>query len=303
MEIVYRALIIYLFLWMITRVVGRSTIGELSTFQLILFITMGDMVQQGVTQQDYSVTAGILAVSTFAVLTIGLPWANVRWPRLRAITHGVPVIIVQDGFGNTVAMALPASVISSLLGAANGFVLAKWRFPGADFVFALILFGMFIPYQAILIPMVQTMSYTGLRGGLAGLVLVHVIYGLPITTLIFRSYFAGVSEELIEAAKVDGAGMLASFAFIALPIAPPAFAVAMIWQFTSAWNDFLFGVLLTTKDRWPITVALNNIAGSQAVPFNEAMASALLACLPTLLVYILLGRFFLRGLMAGALKG
>jgi glucose/mannose transport system permease protein len=216
---------------------------------------------------------------------------RIVWPKLR------------DGFGNSMTMALPASVISSLLGAANGFVLAKWRFPGADFVFALILFGMFIPYQAVLIPMFQTMSYTGLRGGLAGLVLVHVIYGLPITTLIFRSYFAGVSEELIEAAKVDGAGMLASFWFIALPIAPPAFAVSMIWQFTSAWNDFLFGVLLTTKDRWPITVALNNIAGSQAVPFNEAMASALLACLPTLLVYIVLGRFFLRGLMAGALKG
>lgn len=216
---------------------------------------------------------------------------RIVWPKLR------------DGFGNSVAMALPASVISSLLGAGNGFVLAKWRFPGADFVFALILFGMFIPYQAVLIPMFQTMSHTGLRGGLSGLVLVHVIYGLPITTLIFRSYFAGVSEELIEAAKVDGAGMLASFAFVALPIAPPAFAVAMIWQFTSAWNDFLFGVLLTTKDRWPITVALNNIAGSQAVPFNEAMASALLACLPTLAVYILLGRFFLRGLMAGALKG
>jgi len=215
---------------------------------------------------------------------------RIVWPKLR------------DGFGNSVAMALPASVISSLLGAANGFVLAKWRFPGADFVFALILFGMFIPYQAVLIPMFQTMSYTGLRGGLAGLVLVHVIYGLPITTLIFRSYFAGVSDELIEAAKVDGAGMLASFAFVALPIAPPAFAVAMIWQFTSAWNDFLFGVLLTTKDRWPITVALNNIAGSQAVPFNEAMASALLACLPTLAVYVLLSRYLMRGLLASSLQ-
>jgi glucose/mannose transport system permease protein len=213
------------------------------------------------------------------------------WPKLR------------EGFANSVTMALPASVVSSALGAANGFVLSKWRFPGADFVFALILFGMFIPYQAVLIPMFQTMSYTGLRGGLPGLVMVHVIYGLPITTLIFRSYFAGISEELIEAAKVDGAGMLRTFVFVALPIAPPAFAVSMIWQFTSAWNDFLFGVLLTSKDRWPITVALNNIAGSQAVPFNEAMASALLACLPTLLVYVLLGRFFMRGLMAGALKG
>jgi len=216
---------------------------------------------------------------------------RIVWPKLRA------------GFENSVLMAVPASVISSMLGAANGFVLAKWRFPGADFAFSLILFGMFIPYQAVLIPMFQTMSYAGLRGGLSGLILVHVIYGLPITTLIFRSYFAGISEELIEAAKVDGAGMLATFFYVALPIAPPAFAVSMIWQFTSAWNDFLFGVLLTDKDRWPITVALNNIAGSQAVPFNEAMASALLACLPTLLVYVLLGRFFMRGLMAGALKG
>ncbi len=223
--------------------------------------------------------------------TISLENFGIVWPKLR------------EGFTNSVFMAVPASFISSSLGAANGFVLAKWRFPGADFVFPLILFGMFIPYQAILIPMFQTMSSAGLRGGLSGLVLVHVIYGLPITTLIFRSYFAGISEELIEAAKVDGAGMLRTFFSVALPIAPPAFAVSMIWQFTSAWNDFLFGVLLTNKDYWPITVALNNIAGSQAVPFNEAMASALLASLPTLLVYILLGRFFMRGLMAGALKG
>ena len=216
---------------------------------------------------------------------------RIVWPKL------------QEGFVNSLLMALPASVIASVLGAANGFVLSRWRFPGADLVFALILFGMFIPYQAVLIPMFQTMSYTGLRGGLPGLILVHVIYGLPITTLIFRSYFAGVSEELIEAAKVDGAGLLSTFVHVALPIAPPAFAVSIIWEFTSTWNDFLFGVLLTNRDRWPITVALNNIAGSQAVPFNEAMASALLASLPTLLVYIVLGRFFMRGLMAGSLKG
>ena len=223
--------------------------------------------------------------------TFSLDNFRIVWPKL------------ADGFLNSVLMALPASLVSSILGAANGFVLSKWRFPGADFVFPLILFGMFIPYQAILIPMFQTMSYLGLRGGLSGLVIVHVIYGLPITTLIFRSYFAGISEELIEAAKVDGAGMLRTFLYVALPIAPPAFAVSMIWQFTSAWNDFLFGVLLTDTNHWPITVALNNIAGGQAVPFNQAMASALLASVPTLLIYIVLGRFFMRGLMAGSLKG
>lgn len=223
--------------------------------------------------------------------TFSLDNFRIVWPKL------------ADGFLNSMLMALPASLLSSILGAANGFVLSKWRFPGADFVFPLILFGMFIPYQAILIPMFQTMSYLGLRGGLSGLVIVHVIYGLPITTLIFRSYFAGISEELIEAAKVDGAGMLRTFLYVALPIAPPAFAVSMIWQFTSAWNDFLFGVLLTDTNHWPITVALNNIAGGQAVPFNQAMASALLASVPTLLIYIVLGRFFMRGLMAGSLKG
>jgi glucose/mannose transport system permease protein len=234
-----------------------------------------------------------VSVVTMWELPDKLSMASFRavWPKL------------SNGFVNSLILAIPASLISSMLGAANGFVLAKWRFPGADFVFPVILFGMFIPYQAILIPMFRVIASMGLNRDLTGLILVHIIYGLPITTLIFRSYFAGISEELIEAAKVDGAGMLRTFFHVALPIAPPAFAVAMIWQFTSAWNDFLFGVVLTRTQYWPITVALNNIAGAQTVPFNEAMASALLACVPTVLVYVLLGRFFMRGLMAGALKG
>ena len=210
--------------------------------------------------------------------------------------------VMEDGFRNSLMMAVPASVIASFLGAANGFVLAKWRFPGADVVFPLILFGMFIPYQAILIPLNQLMSDLDMHD-LGGLTLVHVVYGLPITTLIFRSYFSGISDELIDAAQVDGAGMLRTFAFVALPVALPAFAVAMIWQFTSAWNDFLFGLVLTSRQDWPVTIALNNIAGSQVVPFHEAVAAALLASIPTLLVYVVMGRFFMRGLMAGALKG
>jgi glucose/mannose transport system permease protein len=210
--------------------------------------------------------------------------------------------VMKDGFRNSLVMALPSALIASFLGAANGFVLSKWRFPGADFVFPLILFGMFIPYQAVLIPLNQLMNELNMHD-LTGLTLVHVVYGLPITTLIFRSYFSGISDELIDAAQVDGAGMLRTFAFVALPIALPAFAVSMIWQFTSAWNDFLFGLVLTSRQEWPVTIALNNIAGSQVVPFHEAMAAALLASIPTLLVYIVMGRFFMRGLMAGALKG
>jgi glucose/mannose transport system permease protein len=215
---------------------------------------------------------------------------------------------IAGGLGNSVVLAVPASLISSILGCANGFVLAKWRFRGAGLVFPLILFGIFLPYQAILIPLVQTMGAAGLRGGddptggLRGLMLVHIIYGLPITTLIFRNYFVGLPMSLVESAQVDGAGMLRTFIDIAIPLARPAFAVSIIWQFTSVWNDFMFGAMMTSRDSWPVTIALNNIAGGQSVPFGQAMAAALLVSLPTLALYILLGRFFMRGLLAGTLQ-
>lgn len=204
---------------------------------------------------------------------------------------------------NSFNMVIPAAVLSSFLGSLNGFVLAKWKFRGADVIFPLILFGMFIPYQSILIPLVEFMKNINLYGGLPGLVLTHIIYGIPITTLTFRNYYAGVPKELVEAARIDGAGMLGTYWHILLPISIPAFVVVLIWQFTSAWNDFLFAVVLTNPDSWPITVALNNMAGSQIIAWNVQMAGSFLAALPTLLVYIFLGRYFLRGLMAGALKG
>jgi len=246
----------------------------------------------------------VLLVTSFKApgeVDVANMWALPRSLSLETFAQVWPKL--EGGLLNSFMMAVPASIISSLLGAANGFVLARWRFKGADLVFPIILFGMFIPYQAIIIPMFQVMVDLGLYGGLDGLILVHVIYGIPITTLIFRSYFSGLSEELVEAARVDGAGMAQTYVYVALPLALPAFAVSMIWQFTSAWNDFLFGLILTKTAYWPVTVALNNIAGAQTVPFNQAMASALLASIPTLVVYLLLGRFFMRGLMAGALKG
>jgi glucose/mannose transport system permease protein len=204
---------------------------------------------------------------------------------------------------NSLRLVIPAAIISAILGSLNGYVLAKWKFPGADIIFPLILFGMFIPYQSILIPLVQFMRAIDLYGGIPGLVLTHVIYGLPITTLTFRNYYATVPNELIEAARVDGAGMLRTYWNVLLPLSIPSFVVVLIWQFTSAWNDFLFAVVLTNPQNWPITVALNNMAGSQIIAWNVQMAGAFLAAVPTLLVYIFLGRYFLRGLMAGALKG
>lgn len=204
---------------------------------------------------------------------------------------------------NSINMVVPAAVISSVLGSLNGFVLAKWKFRGADFLFTLILFGMFIPYQAVLIPLVEFVKTIDLYGGLPGLVLAHVIYGLPITTLTFRSYYASVPKEMVEAAKMDGASLLGTYWHILLPISIPSFAVMLIWQFTQAWNDFLLAVVLTRPENWPMTVALNNIAGSQIVAWNVQMAGSFLTALPTLLVYIFLGRYFLRGMLAGALKG
>jgi glucose/mannose transport system permease protein len=204
---------------------------------------------------------------------------------------------------NSLLLTIPAAIGSSILGAFNGYVLSKWRFRGSEVVFTLLLFGMFIPYQSILIPLVQFMQTINLYGGIPGLILVHIVYGLPIVTLIFRNYFAGVPTELVESARIDGASLFGVFLHIMVPLSPPAFAVVLIWQFTNIWNEFLFAVVLTRPSSWPVTVALNNLAGSQIVEWNVQMAGALLAAVPTLLVYILLGRFFVRGLMAGAVKG
>lgn len=211
---------------------------------------------------------------------------------------------LAPSMSNSLSLTVAATVISALLGSLNGYVLSKWKFRGADALFTAMLFGMFIPYQSILIPLVRFMQTIGLYGRLWGLVLVHVIYGLPMTTLIFRNYYATVvPNEMVEAAHMDGADLLGIYWHVMLPLAIPGFVVVMIWQFTSIWNEFLFAVTLTSPRYWPVTVALQNLAGSQIVEWNVQMAGAFLAALPTLLVYMFLSRFFLRGLMAGALKG
>jgi len=213
-------------------------------------------------------------------------------------------------FMNSVYLAIPATLISSLLGSINGYVLTKWKFKGSDTLFPLLLFGMFIPYQSILIPLVQVLSKIpwfgggSLYGSIAGLILVHIIYGIPITTLIFRNYYAAIPTELVEAARIDGANIFGVYRDILFPLSLPGFVVVMIWQFTSVWNDFLFAVTITSSpDVQPVTVGLNNLAGSYIVQWNVQMAGALMAALPTLLVYVILGRFFMRGLLAGSLKG
>lgn len=211
---------------------------------------------------------------------------------------------------NSLALVIPATVVSAFLGSINGYILAKWKFRGANLFFPLLLFGMFIPYQSVLIPLVQFLQWLGhligvqLYGTINGLVLVHIIYGIPIMTLIFRNYYATVPTEVVESARIDGAGILGTYVNIMLPLSMPGFVVAMIWEVTQVWNEFLFAVTITSNPaRQPIQVALQNLAGSQIVEWNVQMAGALLAALPPLIVYIFLGRYFLRGLLAGALKG
>jgi glucose/mannose transport system permease protein len=205
---------------------------------------------------------------------------------------------------NSLKLVIPATLISTFIGSLNGFVLSRWRFPGSDVVFLFLLFGMFIPYQAVMIPLTQIFIDVDFPDGIPRLVFAHIVYGIPITTLIFRSYYATIPNDLIEAARMDRAGMLRTYWSVVLPISAPAFVVTAIWQFTSIWNDFLFAVFIVTDPaQWPVTVALNNTTGSLVTPYNVQMAAALIASIPTLIVYILLGRYFMRGLMAGALKG
>ena len=247
----------------------------------------------------------------FLMLITGLkPFADVSLARMWELPSGIylenfqaALAALGPNLANSIMLAVPAAVLSSILGSMNGYILSKWKFRGSDIIFTLFLFGMFIPYQSILIPLVQFMNTINPAGGIPGLILVHVVYGIPITTLIFRNYYATLPGEVVEAARIDGAGFFGIYRHIALPLSLPGFAVVLIWQFTNIWNEFLFAIVLTRPSDWPVTVALNNLAGSQIVEWNVQMAGALLAALPTLVIYIILGRFFLRGLMAGALKG
>jgi glucose/mannose transport system permease protein len=205
---------------------------------------------------------------------------------------------------NSFQLTIPATILSSILGSINGYIFSKWKFPGANYLFALLVFGMFIPYQSILIPLVQFLQMVRLYGSIPGLIVVHVIYGLPITSLIFRNFFTNIPDEMLEAARIDGAGVIRTFFKIMLPLGRPAFVVVGIFQFTNIWNDFLFGIsVVPNPAAQPVTVAVNNLQGSYSVDWNVVMAGSVLVALPTLLIYVFLGRFFVRGLLAGSVKG
>ena len=279
--------------------IGRLLVGGALIFFAVFYLAPLAMMLINSVKPLAEIRAGDMTAIpgeiTFA------PWAA-AWSSAQI---GVQPTGLAPYFVNSVKMVVPAVFISTLLGALNGYVLAKWRFRGDNVVFGMMLFSCFIPFQIVLIPMARTLGALGLAGTTSGLVLVHVVYGLGFTTLFFRNYYAAFPDELLRAARIDGAGFWRAFQRIMLPNSGPIIVVSVIWQFTNIWNDFLFGASFADADSLPMTVALNNLVSSSTgvKEYNVHFAGAVIAALPTLVVYVVSGRHFVRGLMAGAVKG
>lgn len=254
----------------------------------------------------------ITSIKTMADIRTG---HLISWPREITFTAwqkawgSASIGVYSDGirryFWNSVQMVVPAVLISTLIGAVNGYVFSKWRFKGSEVFFTFLLLGCFIPFQVILLPMSLTLGRLGIAQSILGLIFVHIVYGLPFTSLFFRNFYVGIPDELVKAAKIDGAGFFRIFYRIILPVSAPIFVVSIIWQTTQIWNDFLFGVCFSGMGSQPVTVALNNLVNTSTgvKEYNVDMAAAIIAGLPTLVVYIISGKYFLRGLTAGAVKG
>jgi glucose/mannose transport system permease protein len=272
--------------------------GLLGLFALVYLLPLFVMVVTSFKTLDEIREGNMLALPQAPTLE---PWLA-AWGRA---CIGLTCAGIKGYFWNSISMVVPAVAISTLLGALNGYVLTKWRFPGHKWVFGLMLFSCFIPFQTVLIPMARILGILGMADSTAGLVLVHVVYGLGFTTLFFRNYYEAFPNELIRAAQIDGASFFQIFRRILLPSSGPIIVVTVIFQFTNIWNDFLFGASFTTGVNAPMTVALNNLVNTSTGvrEYNVHMAAAMIAALPTLLVYVLAGRYFVRGLMAGAVKG
>lgn len=212
---------------------------------------------------------------------------------------------VQAGFFNSVKIVVPVVFLSIVFGALNGYVLSFWRFRGANLVFTILMFGAFIPLQMVLYPLVRLWAALGIFGTLPGIIAMHVIFGLPVVTLMYRNFYAGLPLEIFKAARIDGAGFWRIFWSVILPMSAPITIVVVIWQATGAWNDYILGLTFGGRDNAPMTVQLNNIIGSQTGErqFNVEMAATMLTALVPLLVYVVSGRWFVRGITAGAVKG
>ena len=278
---------------------GRIVVyGVLLVAAFFFLVPMYVMISTSLKDAAEIRTGNLLSLpSSFNIDAWHLAWSS-------ACT-GVDCRGLKPYFWNSVSMAVPAVLISTAWGAINGYVLSMWRFRGSEVLFGFLLFGVFMPFQVVLLPMSQVLGFLGLSSSISGLVLVHSLAGMAGTTLFFRNYYTAVPRELVNAARIDGAGFWRIFWRIVLPMSTPIMMVTLIWQFTNIWNDFLFGVAFSGADSKPITVGLNNMANttSSVKNYNVDMAAAIIAGLPTILVYVLAGQYFVKGLTAGAVKG
>ena len=286
------------------RIAGPQIVGRIVVYGLLallaLYYLMPLFVMLSTSVKTLDDIRGGNLVSLPAEITFDA-WAK-AWS---GACTGVDCSGLRGNFWNSVSFVVPAVLISTLIGAFNGYVLTMWRFRGCDTIFTLLMIGCFIPFQVVLLPMAQTLGVLGIANSTPGLVFVHVVYGLAFTTLYFRNFYVAVPDELAKAARIDGAGFFRIFWRIILPLSPPIIVVCVIWQFTQIWNDFLFGVVFSSGERQPITVALNNLVNTSTgvKEYNVDMAAAIIAALPTLFVYVVAGKYFVRGLTAGAVKG
>jgi glucose/mannose transport system permease protein len=279
--------------------VGRFTLYALLAVLAVLFlIPVYVMVVNSVKPLDEIRTGNLMALPQAWTIQ---PWLT-AWSTAQI---GVQPTGLRPYFINSFLLVVPAVIISTLLGALNGYILTQFRFRGAQLLFAAMLFSVFIPFQIVLIPMAKTLGFLGLAGTVKGLVFVNVVYGIGFTTLFFRNYYAAFPRELIRSARIDGAGFFGVLRLILLPNSAPIIVVTVIWQFTNIWNEFLFGASFSDFSSFPLTVALNNLVNSSTgvKEYNVHFAGAFIAALPTLIVYLLSGKYFVRGLMAGSVKG
>lgn len=241
------------------------------------------------------------SIKSFAEASPSFMWklpGKIQWSNfVEAFQTLAPTLL------NSIKLVIPATIISTLIGSLNGYVFEKWKFKGSNVLFWLIVFGMFLPMQSVLIPIVKVLQKLHLYNSIGGLILVHVIYGLPVATMMFRNYYTGIPDALMESAQIDGGNFFSIFWKIMIPLSIPEFVVVIIWQFTNIWNDFLFSLVVLTGNNQTVMVAVQNLSSSQVVEWNVAMAGSVIAALPTLLVYLFAGKYFIKGIMSGSVKG
>ena len=267
-------------------------------FAVLFLLPVYVMIVNSIKPLDEIRSGNLMALPQAATLE---PWAQ-AWSLAQI---GVQATGLKPYFLNSFLMVIPAVLISAVFGAFNGYVLTQFKLRFSGWIFAGLLFSVFIPFQTVLIPMARTLGLLGMAGTVKGLIFVHVVYGIGFTTLFFRNYYAAFPPELVRSARMDGAGFFRLFWRLMLPNSGPIIVVAVIWQFTNIWNDFLFGASFSDYSSFPLTVALNNLVNSSTgvKEYNVHFAGAFIAAIPTLVVYILSGKYFVRGLMAGSVKG